>query len=254
MRVGIPRALLYYYYIPFWQPFFESLGVEVVISDETNKGILNQGVKESVSEICVPIKIFVGHARSLLKKGVDYIFVPRMVSIYSGEYFCPKFMGLPDLVRHGVKEIDKKLISVSIDAKDDDISHYKQYLPLAKQLGVSESQVKEAAKIAGEKWRVFRTINKMGYIIPEAMKMVDTKQRLNLVPKHDRNKIRLGLMGYVYNIYDPFVNMNIIEKLKELDIEFITFDMIEENELRENIKHLKKPLFWTFSMTPRFLF
>lgn len=30
IRIGIPRALLYYQYYPMWQTFFEELGAEVV--------------------------------------------------------------------------------------------------------------------------------------------------------------------------------------------------------------------------------
>lgn len=247
MRVGIPRALLYYYYIPFWRTFFESLGIEVVASDATNKGILNQGVSESVSEICVPIKIFVGHVKSLLKKNVDYIFVPRMVSTYPGEYFCPKFMGLPDLLRHSVKGMEGKMLTVPISTNSDDISDYKLYLPMKEILNVSEAKIKEAAERAGEYWREFRKVNKLGYTITEADEIVKSKQRYKSVPKSNDRNIRLGLMGYVYNIYDPFVNMNIIEKLNELNVEFVTFDMMDENELKKNIEHLKKPLFWTFS-------
>lgn len=35
MRVGIPRALLYYQYYPAWKTFFEEMGAEVVVSPPT---------------------------------------------------------------------------------------------------------------------------------------------------------------------------------------------------------------------------
>ena len=37
IRVGIPRALLYYRYYPAWKAFFNALQAEVVLSPETNK-------------------------------------------------------------------------------------------------------------------------------------------------------------------------------------------------------------------------
>ena len=34
---------------------------------------------------------------------LDYIFIPRYVSINKKHYFCPKFMALPDTVRNTIK-------------------------------------------------------------------------------------------------------------------------------------------------------
>lgn len=39
--IGIPRALLQYRYGVLWQTFFETLGKTVVISDETDKAIVD---------------------------------------------------------------------------------------------------------------------------------------------------------------------------------------------------------------------
>ncbi|TCS83166.1 acyl-CoA dehydratase activase-related protein [Tepidibacillus fermentans] len=246
LRIGIPRALLYYYYAPFWKPFFEELGVEVVISDETNKGIVNRGVREAVSEICVPIKIFIGHSLNLLRKGVDYIFVPRMVSISPLEFFCPKFMGLPDMLRHGVNKLEDKILTCQIQSMDDDISDYRLYLPLADILGVTEEQMKESAAKAREEWLAFRMYSKMGHTIPEALNLVEN------IPISKRKEashpaIKIGVLGYVYNIYDSFVSMDVIEKLRDLQVSFITFDMLEEQDLKNEIQDIRKPLFWTFT-------
>lgn len=89
MKIGIPNALLYYYYGPFWTEFFKELGAEVVVSHSTDKKTVDMGIGVSVPEICVPIKIFNGHVLQLLKSGVDYVFIPRMASVEKGKYFCP---------------------------------------------------------------------------------------------------------------------------------------------------------------------
>ena len=122
MRVGIPQALLYHYYMPLWRELFEALGCEVVFSGDTNKGIVNQGVRVSVPEICVPIKIFNGHIIELEKKEVEYIFVPRMVSVEDGLTFCPKFLGLPDMLRYTFPELKGKLISPDIRDSSADMA------------------------------------------------------------------------------------------------------------------------------------
>ena len=39
LRVGIPRALIYYKFSTMWETFFTQLGATVVVSSETNKNI-----------------------------------------------------------------------------------------------------------------------------------------------------------------------------------------------------------------------
>lgn len=247
MKVGIPRALLYYYYIPFWKKFFEELNVEVVISEETSKTVLNKGIKHSVAEICVPIKLFVGHLVTLAEKDIDYLFVPRMISISEGEYFCPKFLGLPDLVKHSIDNMETRMLTCHIKSKDDDISDYTNYLSLAEPLGVTEKQIKKAAKTAGSEWKAFRAYNKMGYTFHQSLELVNAQQKVNIKANDIANSVQIGLLGYPYNIYDNFINMDLFEKIDELNVDFITFDMLDEVELTKQLEHMDKKLFWTFS-------
>ena len=98
MKIGIPRALLYYWYGPAWQAFLSAAGLEPVVSPPTNKAIMTAGLKAAVDEICLPVKVFIGHCLEL-QKNCDAILVPRLTSVARKEYTCPKFMGLPDMVR-----------------------------------------------------------------------------------------------------------------------------------------------------------
>ena len=93
MRIGIPSALMHPYYITFWKTFFEELGQTVIETPPTNKAILDKGVRHSTPDICVPMKIYVGHVAELLDQQVDFIYIPRFVSIRKGDTFCPKFLG-----------------------------------------------------------------------------------------------------------------------------------------------------------------
>lgn len=69
-KIGIPKALLYYYYFPFWLKLFAELNLEPVISDSTSRELLDKGVKKSLSKICVPIKVIVGHVLNLEQEQV----------------------------------------------------------------------------------------------------------------------------------------------------------------------------------------
>ena len=77
--IGIPRALLHYRYGVLWQTFFEELGKTVVISDETDKAVLEAGIARSVDETCLASKIFLGHVVNLIGR-CDAVFVPCYAS------------------------------------------------------------------------------------------------------------------------------------------------------------------------------
>lgn len=117
IKIGIPRALAYYAYFPFWKEFFQELGLEVIVSQATTKQILDNGVKESVTDACVPIKLFHGHVYDLKDK-VDYIFVPRIVSVNKEKTvtFCPKFLGLPNMIKSSMTGLPP-LLDTRIDLK-----------------------------------------------------------------------------------------------------------------------------------------
>jgi len=61
IKVGIPRALHFYRYFPFWKKLLEELDVEVILSTPTNKKIVEEGVTHGFGELCIPVKIYYGH-------------------------------------------------------------------------------------------------------------------------------------------------------------------------------------------------
>ncbi|HID10283.1 MAG TPA: hypothetical protein EYP17_03155, partial [Candidatus Latescibacteria bacterium] len=78
--IGIPKCMYTYDRFPFWRAFFEELGFAVVLSDETNREVVEEGIEASVSEPCFPIKVAHGHILTLARKGVDYIFQPNIIN------------------------------------------------------------------------------------------------------------------------------------------------------------------------------
>ena len=75
MKIGLPKGL-YYYYCKKWVYFFNELGIEVV-SFDTNKEILELGNNVATSEMCLSLKIFLGHV-VYLKDKCDYILIPQV--------------------------------------------------------------------------------------------------------------------------------------------------------------------------------
>ena len=100
-RIGICRALHAHNHFAFWRTFFTELDWEVVLSSPTSRPVIEQGVRLSPSEICLPVKAFLGHVAELKDK-VDALFLPRIVcNRVAGDWFfgCPKAIALPDLTR-----------------------------------------------------------------------------------------------------------------------------------------------------------
>lgn len=100
-RIGICRALHAYHHYALWRTFFEELGWEVVPSEPTSRTVLERGVRLSPSELCLPVKAFLGHVAEL-KDRVDVLLLPRIVctKVGGGWFFgCPKAIALPDLTR-----------------------------------------------------------------------------------------------------------------------------------------------------------
>ncbi|MDP4180669.1 MAG: acyl-CoA dehydratase activase-related protein [Bacillota bacterium] len=245
MKIGIPRALVYYYYYPIWVSMFEELGAEVVISDETSKNMINEGIKLTVQEICVPIKIFNSHVLNLIEKGVDYVFIPRLVSIKKYETFCPKFLGLPDMAKNVFKDFEDRIISPKISSSTDNITNLSSYKEVMKKLNIPSGKMKSALKVASKKFEEFRNLSLKGFTISEILegKTSGKKPFKNTAP----DTVNIGLLGYVYNVYDNFISMDIISKFRSLGVNVVTFDMLSEKEIYKHMGHLNKHLFWTFS-------
>ncbi|MFN2340021.1 MAG: acyl-CoA dehydratase activase-related protein [Halanaerobium sp.] len=266
-KIGIPRALLYYYYFPFWLKLFSELDIEPVISDNTSRDLLDQGVKKSVSEICVPIKVMVGHVLNLDQKEVEYIFLPRFRSLRKDVVLCPKFLGLPDLIRHSLPGLEAQVIADHIESKSDDIGQYSNHQRLAEALAIPKREMKKALKKASHFWQRYRELLLAGYLIDDFAEIEELElleKRINEFEKSAalpqsrkpdtkieapgrEEVVDIAVIGYVYNIYDQYINMDIINKLQEMGVRVHTFSMVEEEIIDQEVSSLRKTMFWEFT-------
>lgn len=245
MKIGLPCALVNEYYISFWKPFFETLGLEVVVSPETTKSILDKGVRNTVAEICAPIKIYMGHVIELLESGVDFVYVPRFVSICNDDAFCPKFLALPDMLNCAIPELKDKMITHQIVSDNDDIATLQNYFDIGKRFTNDKKLIHQAIQNGKEKWQQYRNLC-VQHKCNSKMANDAVLKGANIVEKNS-SQIKIGLIGYVYNIYDNFISMNISKKLAEAGVEIVTFEMLNERQIEKQLQRFSKKLFWTFS-------
>ncbi|MFA5577288.1 MAG: acyl-CoA dehydratase activase-related protein [Tissierellaceae bacterium] len=221
MIIGIPKGLLYYDYYPFFESFFQGLGAHTLRSEDTNKNILDEGVKHCVDEACLPVKVFHGHVASL-KDQCDLILIPRIMQINQKEYICPKFCGLPEMVKNSIEDLPG-LIDQPIYA-----SSKKKLFTWAR----------EAGSMLGADRRLIEN---------SFTKALDVQARHNPGIRDEKYRITIALGGHPYNIYDSFVNMNIVAKLNAMDVGVITEEYIGEEIKSQELRSLYKRPFWTFA-------
>lgn len=221
MKVGIPKGLLYYKYHPFLNKFFTELGAEIITSSDTNRSILDEGVKYCVDEACLPIKVFHGHVASIKDK-CDLLIIPRVMRLRRGEFICPKFCGLPEMIVNSIGNMPETVGEPIYATSEDEL--YGWARSTGERLTSDKNKIQNAFKKALEEQSKFKSgINNMEY------------------------KIKIALAGHPYNVYDEFINMNVARKLNKLGVGIITEEYANEDEIEKQIKRLFKRPFWTFA-------
>ena len=226
ITIGIPKALLYYKYSELWTSFFEELGCEIIVSPNTSKKILEDGIKFSLDESCMAMKIYMGHVYYLIDK-CDYILVPRLKCIKKHEKLCTNFSALYDLVNN---IFDKKLINYNVDVEHKKDELYA-FVTMGLSLGFSYRKIVSAYHIAKEKEKMLkeREISKQKSIIASS------------------NKIKILLAGHPYNLHDEFIGKQIENVLEKNDIEIIYSDKYDTKYLEQEVKKISPKNYWTYN-------
>ncbi len=239
IRVGFPRALLYYYYYPFWRTFLSELGAEVVLSSPTSKNILEEGLKRAAEEICLPVKVAYGHLMDLAGKA-DCILLPRMVSVEKKEYICPKFLGLPDMVKQlsGLPE----LIAVDVNLYQGKGQILEVVRRVGSVLGADYFAVLLALyKALSVHKRYFRLLS-LGLLPEEAMAVLEDRVEEIRPPA---GSTAVAVIGHPYNIYDGRAGLGITGHLASMGVKVFTPENVPAAAARRYAASLPKKLFWT---------
>jgi predicted nucleotide-binding protein (sugar kinase/HSP70/actin superfamily) len=242
ITVGIPRALAYYLYYPVWKSFFEGLGVRVVTSVETTEKILNDGVRYTVTDACVPIKVFHGHVVAIKDK-VDYLFIPRLVNVSKDIVFCPKFLGLSDMVKSSIEDLPP-IIDVRIDLRKGKMELWRVCYRVGRIFTKNWLRILSAYRSALQTFRKFNILLQEGRTTTCAIDILEGREAPDEQKSYD---LTVGLVGYPYEIYDRFVSSDVMEKLRDLNVRVVTVDMLPASVFVSTPKIITKELFWFFS-------
>lgn len=227
IKIGIPKAFLYFKYKYLWEIFFAELNCKVILSPDTNKKILKDGVDNSIDESCLSAKIYMGHL-SYLRGKVDYILVPRIVSFGKNEEVCTKFHAMYDIVRNTFNDLN--LLSYNVDMNNNE-SEFKGFMKLGKELGKNSVLVLRAYLKA---------------------KAIQKKKELQLAEEQERllsetDKLKILVISHPYNTYDKLVGYPVIEHLKSLGIIPIYADAADKKKTSPKSIHISNTLYWTYN-------
>ncbi|MGQ9707299.1 MAG: acyl-CoA dehydratase activase-related protein [bacterium] len=231
-KIGVARGLHCYHHFPLWRTFFEELGFEVVLSRPTDKEVVVRGVELAPAELCLPVKVFLGHIADL-KERVDAIFLPRLVCrCLEGDFYfgCPKAIALPDLVR-ALFPLKSRFIEIVLDQRviDDEQAFVRGVIAL----GVKESAAHRAWKEARK--AETGSIASMMYGARYGDKIKTKKERGVVQDRH-----RIALIGHPYLIYDEHISLNILNLIEELSVEPV-LPSVDEKELITEARRASAP-------------
>lgn len=225
-KIGIPRALLYYYYNDLWIYFFKYLRLDIIYSNKSNKKILSDGENLSLDEACLSLKLYLGHVKDLINR-CDYILVPRLFSVKKNEGVCTNFNCLYDLVNNTFNNINILNYNVDLTKKENELLGF---LNLGRDLGFSYISSYNAYKYAQKK-SLENRLEK------------EQIQKNNLL----NNNIKILVAAHPYNLYDDLIGKPILNYLEKENITIIYSDRINHKIIDEECSKISTDIHWTHS-------
>jgi predicted nucleotide-binding protein (sugar kinase/HSP70/actin superfamily) len=221
MKIGIPKGLLYPKYHTFAENFFSQLGADIIVSPDTNKEILDEGVKRCVDDACLPVKVFHGHVYWLRDK-CDAVLLPRFVTLEEKKYICPMFCGLTEMISNSIQQLPPLICEPVFSLDTEHIFDWavKSAKPVTANMNIIRGAFAHAM---AEQNKQSHGVNNKGF------------------------PLKIALSGHIYNLCDSFVNMSLIKKLNRLGIGVVTPDCVDKADIETEVGKLFKKPFWYFA-------
>lgn len=226
IRIGIPRAFLYYRNYILWKTFFEGLGCTLILSPITNKSIIDDGKTLSVDEDCLPSKIYLGHIKFLSNK-CDYILVPRISNYGKKNRVCTKFNGIYDVVHNLFPNTN------ILDYNIDNLKLKYEFFGFFK-MG----------------FRFSKNIFKIAYYYLKG-KFREKRQNISLVRSQinvlKSSKLKILIVAHPYVIYDNYLGTTITKYFKDNDIDILYSDRMDRKESIYYAKEFSNTLYFLYA-------
>lgn len=229
IKLGIPRAFLYHRYGHLWEAFFDALGVDYIISPNTDKSIVKQGSVYAIDESCLSSKIYLGHVDWLLDR-CDAVFVPRVSNFGKGKGLCTKFSALYDIVANTFYARDINIIDYNLDMIESG-GELAAFYDLGTSLGAKRRNTLSAYNVAKN--------------VEKAALAKDAERQMQLL---ETDGIKILVVGHSYNIYDEYIGKPVLEYLHELGATPILADAVDRKQALAVAGELTDTMPWLFNL------
>ena len=229
MKVGIPRAFLYYRYKYLWETFFEELEVEVVVSPETNKALISSGISHSIDESCLSSKIYLGHVAWLIGK-CDFILVPRIASYADDQIVCSKLWAAVDVVQNIFRGQNINVLDYNID--------------YAKRKNEFVAFMRMGRRLKKRRFSILRAY----FMAKQAEKMMHERQvseQKELLGQ--QGKLKILVISHSYNVYDKYIGGPVLDMLRKQDCTPIVAEVVERPQAVKAAKEISPTLKWSYN-------
>lgn len=236
--IGIPRVLFIHKMFPMFNEIFKRLGYNVVLSELTNEEIISLSQEYSFEETCFPVKLIHGHIAYLMKKKVDYIFLPQLYTMkHSGsnvreDYACVYMQTSPKII-DSVFDLEQKgikLISPALSFNFGKEYMIKTLLTIGKILGKNKIETTAAVMAGMKKFMDYE--HKLEKTGNEVLKDINENEKVFV------------MVSRVYNIVDPVLNMGIENKLKAMGYKVLHLSQLEASTIKIDKEYSN--MYWPF--------
>jgi len=237
--IGVPLAMYTWDLLPLWRRFFHDCGLKVVVSSETNRQTVRHGLDCAVAEPCFPIIVAHGHVAELVARGVDYVWLPNIVTAAErvpgvDSYVCPWGATLPFVVRQApaFRAWRGRILCPRLSFQEGPAALRREMTRVAKELGVrgrTAARAFDAGLDACQRFR--RAYEQAGR---EALATLERTGQPGMV-----------LVGRPYNIHDGGVSLATAKKLREqYGVNILPVDCLPLTDL--DVSDVNDNMYWAY--------
>ena len=237
IKIGIPRVLNMYSLAPFFQTYFESVGVgapNIIYSDYTDPAMWYKGSRRGSIDQCFPSKVALAHVHNLIfdkkkKDKPDVIFYPIINKLISelqnieDSAACPTVAISPEVVKAAFtkegnvfEENDIRYLSPSFDLTDWPMFEYEMWRCMNDLLQVTWEENQEALDIAYKAWRGY-----FASLRSEARQVLDNLEK--------EGKLGVVMLARPYH-NDPGLNHEIMQEIQKKGYPIFSIDSLPQDE------------------------
>jgi len=238
--VGIPLALSNYQLLPFWGTLLSELDVNVVVSPASTAAIIRRGIEAVVSTPCFPVKVAHGHVLELIERGVDYVWLPSVVSMPREEgggdfnQLCPYVTSIPNQIVAAIEKPGQtvKVLKPAVRFQEGPRSIRKSLAGVCGSLEVSVARLRRAVDRAWQAQLDFEeACRRRGR---EVLAALEPDQRAVVI------------VSRPYNGCDSSVSLDVGGKLRRLGVLPIPMDFLDLRPTGETDDRVLAQMYWKY--------